>query len=81
MEVKNYWKENISFILKLLVVWFVVSFGCGILLLEYLNQFEFSGVKLGFFFAQQGSIYIFVLLIFIYSYRMNKLDEKYNLKH
>lgn len=73
-----YWKENISTILKLLVIWFVVSYGCGILFINQLNAIEISGVKLGFWFAQQGSIYVFVILIFVYVKLMNKIDEKYD---
>lgn len=76
-KAQAYWKENISTILKLLVVWFVVSFGCGILFIEQLNQFTISGVKLGFWFAQQGAIYVFVLLIFVYVKKMGAIDEKY----
>ncbi len=71
----DYWKANIRLISVLLLIWFTVSFGCGILLVDFLDQFHFFGFKLGFWFAQQGSIYIFVILIFIYIYRMKKLDE------
>jgi putative solute:sodium symporter small subunit len=73
-----YWKENISTILKLLVIWFVVSYGCGIIFLDELNTIEFAGFKLGFWFAQQGSIYFFVILIFVYAKMMEKLEEKYD---
>ena len=76
-KAQAYWKENISTILKLLVVWFVVSFGCGILFINELNTIEISGVKLGYWFAQQGAIYIFVILIFVYVSIMTKIDEKY----
>jgi putative solute:sodium symporter small subunit len=76
-KAQAYWKENISTILKLLVVWFIVSYGCGILFINELNSIEISGVKLGFWFAQQGAIYFFVLLIFVYVGIMNKIDEKY----
>ena len=76
-KAQAYWRENISTILKLLVVWFVVSYGCGILLIEQLNAIEISGVKLGFWFAQQGSIYVFVALIFVYVKAMGAIDEKY----
>lgn len=74
---KKYWKENLKYLLILLVIWFVVSYGCGILFREELNQFKLGGFKLGFWFAQQGSIYVFVVLIFIYVRLMNKLDKKY----
>jgi len=72
-----YWKENLSLLAKLLVVWFVVSFGAGILFVEALNEIRFFGFKLGFWFAQQGSIYVFVVLIFVYMAKMNALDKKY----
>ncbi len=77
-KAKAYWKENISTILKLLVIWFIVSYGAGILFINQLNAIEISGVKLGFWFAQQGSIYIFVILIFVYAKWMNSIDEKYD---
>jgi len=64
-------------ILKLLVVWFVVSFGCGILFINELNTIEISGVKLGYWFAQQGAIYVFVVLIFVYVKVMTDIDTKY----
>ncbi len=76
-KAQAYWKENISTIIKLLVVWFVVSFGCGILFINELNAIEISGVKLGFWFAQQGAIYFFVVLIFVYVNKMSAIDEKY----
>ena len=72
-----YWKEYLSLLAKLLVVWFVVSFGCGILLVDVLNEIQFFGFKLGFWFAQQGAIYVFVVLIFVYMAKMNALDKKY----
>ncbi len=72
-----YWKENLSILAKLLVVWFVVSFGCGILFVDVLNNIQFFGFKLGFWFAQQGAIYVFVALIFVYMAKMNALDKKY----
>ncbi|WP_031426515.1 DUF4212 domain-containing protein [Flavimarina sp. Hel_I_48] len=72
-----YWKENIKYLVILLTIWFVVSFGCGILFKDELDAFRLGGFKLGFWFAQQGSIYVFVVLIFVYVYLMNKLDKKY----
>ncbi|AXR07809.1 DUF4212 domain-containing protein [Salinimonas sediminis] len=72
-----YWKENLSLLTKLLVVWFAVSFGAGILFADALNAIQFFGFKLGFWFAQQGAIYVFVALIFIYMAKMNALDKKY----
>ena len=75
---KKYWKKNIRILLTLLAVWFIVSFGFGILLVDQLNQVKMGGFKLGFWFAQQGSIYFFVALIFIYVVRMNMLDKEFN---
>ncbi|RKR07137.1 putative solute:sodium symporter small subunit [Maribacter vaceletii] len=72
-----YWKENIKYLTILLIIWFLVSFGAGILFRENLNEFRLGGFKLGFWFAQQGSIYVFVILIFIYVRLMNRLDKKY----
>ena len=72
-----YWKENLKYLIILLTIWFVVSFGCGILFREALNEIRLGGFKLGFWFAQQGSIYVFVILIFVYVRLMNKLDKKY----
>ena len=72
-----YWRDNISLVLTLLAVWFAVSFGAGILLVDVLNTIQFFGFKLGFWFAQQGSIYVFVALIFVYMAKMNALDKKY----
>jgi putative solute:sodium symporter small subunit len=76
-KAQAYWQENIRTILALLVVWFIVSLGAGVLFINQLNAIEISGVKLGFWFAQQGSIYAFVVLIFVYVYKMGKIDEKY----
>lgn len=73
-----YWQANIKLMLKLLVVWFAVSFGAGILLVDELNQFRLGGYKLGFWFAQQGSIYTFVMLVFIYAKQMAKLDAAFS---
>ena len=74
---KAYWKENIKYVLILLTLWFLVSYGAGILLKDALNEIKFGGFKLGFWFAQQGSMYVFVILIFVYVRLMNKLDKKY----
>ena len=74
---KLYWKKNLSYLIVLLSIWFIVSFGLGILLVDQLNLIEFFGFKLGFWFAQQGSIYTFVILIFIYIYLMNRLDKEF----
>ena len=75
-----YWKKNLKYLVILLSTWFSVSFGFGILLVDELNQIQFFGFKLGFWFAQQGSIYVFVILIFVYIYLMNKLDKNYRSK-
>ncbi len=72
-----YWKENVKYLSILLVIWFIVSYGCGIIFKDTLNEIRLGGFKLGFWFAQQGSIYVFVILIFIYVRIMNKLDKKY----
>lgn len=77
---KEYWRQNIKYLVILLTIWFTVSFGFGILLIDELNQFKIGGFKLGFWFAQQGSIYVFVILILTYIFLMNKLDKKYNIK-
>lgn len=74
---RNYWRTNLRLVAICLVIWFIVSFGFGILLVEPLNRFQFFGFKLGFWFAQQGSIYTFLLLIFWYAWRMNRLDREY----
>ncbi|GER59889.1 DUF4212 domain-containing protein [Patiriisocius marinus] len=74
-----YWKENLRYLAILLAIWFIVSFGFGILLVDQLNEIKLGGFKLGFWFAQQGSIYVFVILIFVYIRLMNKLDKKYGL--
>ena len=77
---KKYWRQNIKYLVILLTIWFTVSFGFGILLIDELNQFKIGGFKLGFWFAQQRSIYVFVILILTYIVLMNKLDKKYNIK-
>ena len=73
----DYWAANLKLVASLLLIWYFVSFGCGILFADYLDQFTFFGFKLGFWFAQQGSIYVFVILIFIYIHKMQKLDQKF----
>lgn len=74
---KAYWKQNLKYLAILLVIWFAVSYGFGILLVDELNNLRFGGFKLGFWFAQQGAIYTFVILIFVYVWLMNRLDRKY----
>ena len=73
----SYWQLNLLILFILLSIWFLVSFGFGIIWSENLDQIKFGGFKLGFWFAQQGSIYFFVIIIFIYIYLMNKLDKKF----
>jgi putative solute:sodium symporter small subunit len=73
-----YWKKNLKILGVLLVIWFAVSFGCGILFVDQLNAIRIGGFKLGFWFAQQGSIYSFVILIFVYVVRMNQLDKEFD---
>ena len=75
---KNYWRDTLRLMLSLLAVWFVVSFGFGILLVDQLNSVRFFGFKLGFWFAQQGSMYIFVLLIIWFVRSMNRIDRRYD---
>lgn len=72
-----YWKANIRLVLTLLVIWFCVSFGAGVLFADVLNNIRLGGYKLGFWFAQQGSIYTFVILVFVYARKMGELDRKY----
>ena len=76
-KAEAYWKENLRYLLILLSTWFSVSYGAGILLRDALDTIHIGGFPLGFWFAQQGSIYVFVVLIFIYVRLMNKLDAKY----
>jgi putative solute:sodium symporter small subunit len=76
-KAKAYWKENIRYVIILLIIWFLVSYGAGIIFKDALNSIRIGGFKLGFWFAQQGSIYVFVILIFVYVRLMNKLDKKY----
>ena len=79
-QAKEYWRRNVSLMIRCLVVWFVVSYGCGILLVDVLNQVQIGGYKLGFWFAQQGSIYVFVALIFYYAHKMGQLDREFNVE-
>ncbi|WP_372779950.1 DUF4212 domain-containing protein [Litorivivens sp.] len=75
---KAYWREHLRMMFALSLIWFFVSFGCGILFVDWLNEFRLGGYKLGFWFAQQGSIYTFVILIFVYARLMGRLDKKYH---
>ena len=76
-DLKGYWRINLKYLGILLTIWFVVSYGFGILLAPTLNEIKLGGFKLGFWFAQQGSIYSFVILIFIYVFLMNRLDKQF----
>tara|TARA_R100001377_G_scaffold72543_1_gene48377 strand:+ start:1511 stop:1810 length:300 start_codon:yes stop_codon:yes gene_type:complete len=76
---RSYWQANVRIVLRLLCVWFFISFGCGILFADFLDQFRIGGFKLGFWMAQQGSIYGFVILIYVYIRQMDKLDHQYKL--
>lgn len=75
---KQYWRKNLKYLVILLCIWFIVSYGFGILLAGPLNNIQIGGFKLGFWFAQQGAIYVFVVLIFVYVGLMNKLDKEYD---
>ena len=74
----RYWQKNKRYLLTLLIVWFIVSYGFGILFAPVLDHIRIGGFKLGFWFAQQGAIYAFVAIIFVYVYLMNKLDKSYS---
>jgi putative solute:sodium symporter small subunit len=77
---KEYWKANLRLVTLCIAIWFVVSFGFGILLADQLNSVKLGGYKLGFWFAQQGSMYVFVALIFFYAHRMNILDRRFGVR-
>ena len=78
-DLKKYWRTNLKYLVILLSIWFIVSFLFGIILVDELNTIRLGGFKLGFWFAQQGAIYVFVILILVYIRLMNRLDKKYNL--
>lgn len=77
-SLKLYWKYNLRYVTILLLIWAVVSFGCSIFFKDHLDNIRIGGFKLGFWFAQQGSIYVFVILIFVYVWLMNRLDRKFD---
>lgn len=77
-KMKAYWQRNLLYLVVLLIIWFLVSYGAGILFADALNSIKIGGFPLGFWFAQQGSIYVFVILIFVYVSLMNKLDKKFD---
>ena len=74
----GYWKATLSLLAKILVVWFLVSFGAGILFADWLNTIKLGGYPLGFWFAQQGSIYVFIILIFYYKWKMDRIDRQFD---
>ena len=77
-NLQDYWKTNLKYLAILLSIWFIVSYVFGIFMVDVLNNIKLGGFKLGFWFAQQGSIYVFVVLIFVYMNWMNKLDKEYD---
>lgn len=77
-NLNKYWKKNLRYLAILLAIWFLVSYGFGIIFADSLNAISLGGFPLGFWFAQQGSIYVFVILIFVYVYLMNKLDKEFD---
>ncbi|MFP6656506.1 MAG: DUF4212 domain-containing protein [Myxococcota bacterium] len=81
MTERSYWQDNLRLVGLCLVIWFTVSFGFGILWVDALNQIEIGGFRLGFWFAQQGSIYVFVVLIFFYAWRMSAVDARHAKRH
>ncbi|MBI4791815.1 MAG: DUF4212 domain-containing protein [Deltaproteobacteria bacterium] len=79
-DLTGYWKKNLSLLITLLSVWAFVSFGLSILFVEPLNAIRIAGFPVGFWFAQQGAIYVFVILIFVYYFRMKKIDEDFDVQ-
>jgi putative solute:sodium symporter small subunit len=77
---RAYWRKNLGYLAILLSIWFLVSFGAGIIFADTLNQWHIGGAKLGFWMAQQGALYVFVLIILAYIYLMNKLDHEYDVE-
>ena len=73
----EYWRKNVSLMLRVFLIWFVVSFGCGIVFVDWLNQFRLAGYPMGFWFAQQGSIFVFVGLVFYYAHKMSSIDREF----
>ena len=79
-QARTYWRRSLFLVVRLMVIWFVVSFGCGILWVDKLNQFSLGGYKLGFWFAQQGAIFVFIGLIFYYVVAMARLDREFGVE-
>tara|TARA_X000000950_G_scaffold185091_1_gene224224 strand:+ start:41524 stop:41769 length:246 start_codon:yes stop_codon:yes gene_type:complete len=80
VDAKGYWSATVKLTISLLVIWFAVSYGAGVLLRDVLDNVSIGGAPLGFWFAQQGAIYVFVALIFYYCFAMNKIERKYGVK-
>ena len=74
---QSYWKENLTLIIRCLSIWFIISYIFSIVMVDQLNAIRIAGYKLGFWFAQPGSIYVFVLLIFYYAFKIGEIDKKY----
>lgn len=79
LNAKTYWKRNITYVLILLTIWFLFAYGCAIIWKDNLDSIRFSGMKLGFWIAQQGAIYVFIILIFVYVWLMNSLDKEHGI--
>jgi putative solute:sodium symporter small subunit len=77
---QGYWKATLGLLTKILLIWFAVSFGAGILFVDFFNQFHLGGYPLGFWFAHQGSIYVFIALIFWYAKKMNDIDRRFDVQ-
>ena len=78
LDRKAYWRRNLQYLAVLLCIWFVVSYGCAIIFADALDEIQIAGFKLGFWFGHQGSIYVFVVLIWVYVWLMNRLDKEFD---
>ncbi|MDO5289193.1 MAG: DUF4212 domain-containing protein [Pseudomonadota bacterium] len=77
-QAQGYWRATLGLLTQILIIWFVVSFGAGILFVDALNKIQLGGYPLGFWFAHQGSIYVFIVLIFYYAWRMGEIDRRFD---